>query len=143
MRVYLDNCCFNRPFDDLTQPRVKAEAEAVVTIQSRIANGGYELVWSYVLDYEIENIPSEARKDRIQAWESVAILDVLASEDVLMEATCLIRIGLKTVDALHVACAISGECDFFLSTDDRILSRTQRFTAIRTLNPTDFLAMFP
>ena len=29
MRVYLDVCCLNRPFDDLSQKRVYAEAEAV------------------------------------------------------------------------------------------------------------------
>jgi hypothetical protein len=29
MRLYLDCCCFNRPFDDLSQIRVRLEAEAV------------------------------------------------------------------------------------------------------------------
>lgn len=28
MRVYLDNCCFNRPFDDQRQVRVRLGAEA-------------------------------------------------------------------------------------------------------------------
>jgi hypothetical protein len=27
VRVYLDNCCFNRPFDDQRQTRVRLEAE--------------------------------------------------------------------------------------------------------------------
>ena len=28
MKIYLDNCCFNRPFDDQTQLRIKLESEA-------------------------------------------------------------------------------------------------------------------
>lgn len=36
MRVYLDNCCFNRPFDDQSQARVRLEAEARLEIQQRV-----------------------------------------------------------------------------------------------------------
>lgn len=32
MRVYMDNCCFNRPFDDQTQTRVRLETEAKLEI---------------------------------------------------------------------------------------------------------------
>jgi hypothetical protein len=31
-RIYLDMCCFKRPFDDQRQPRIRREAEAVSTI---------------------------------------------------------------------------------------------------------------
>jgi hypothetical protein len=30
MRVYLDNCCFNRPFDDLVVKRMRGYAGIVV-----------------------------------------------------------------------------------------------------------------
>jgi hypothetical protein len=30
MKIYLDNCCLNRPFDDLSQDRVYLEAEAIL-----------------------------------------------------------------------------------------------------------------
>jgi len=42
MRVYLDNCCFNRPFDDQSQARIRLEAEAKLEIQQRIADGTIE-----------------------------------------------------------------------------------------------------
>ncbi|EHL04249.1 hypothetical protein HMPREF0322_05169 [Desulfitobacterium hafniense DP7] len=29
MKIYLDNCCLNRPFDDLSNDMVRMEAEAV------------------------------------------------------------------------------------------------------------------
>jgi hypothetical protein len=36
MRVYLDNCCFNRPFDDQRHLRIRLEAEAKLSIQEAI-----------------------------------------------------------------------------------------------------------
>ena len=36
MKVYLDVCCLNRPYDDQTQDRVHLECEAVLLILSRL-----------------------------------------------------------------------------------------------------------
>jgi predicted nucleic acid-binding protein len=33
MRLYLDNCCFNRPFDNQEQLKIKLETEAKLFIQ--------------------------------------------------------------------------------------------------------------
>jgi len=33
MRIYLDNCCYNRPFDDQNQLSVRLETEAKLAIQ--------------------------------------------------------------------------------------------------------------
>ena len=39
MRLYLDVCCLNRPFNDRTQIRIRLEAEAVLTILTLIEQG--------------------------------------------------------------------------------------------------------
>jgi len=52
MRLYLDNCCFNRPFDDQSKIKIKLEAEAKLFIQEHIKAGLFELAWSYILDHE-------------------------------------------------------------------------------------------
>jgi len=44
-RVYLDNCAYNRPFDDKEQLSIRMEAEAKLKIQSDIRGGVYELAW--------------------------------------------------------------------------------------------------
>ena len=31
MIIYLDNCCYNRPFDDQTQERIHLESEVILT----------------------------------------------------------------------------------------------------------------
>lgn len=52
MRVYLDNCCLNRPFDDQSKMRIRLEAESVLFIQGKIAAREIEMAWSYIIDYE-------------------------------------------------------------------------------------------
>lgn len=42
MRVYLDNCCYNRPFDSQTQLRVRLETEAKLAIQALMRAGALE-----------------------------------------------------------------------------------------------------
>ncbi|GBU23661.1 hypothetical protein R83H12_00277 [Fibrobacteria bacterium R8-3-H12] len=56
MRIYLDNCSFNHPFDEQNQLKIKLETEAKQFIQVQIISGIYELVWSYVLEIFIEEM---------------------------------------------------------------------------------------
>ena len=53
----MDNCCFNRPFDDQKQSRIGIETEAKLFIQDEILAGKLRLAWSYILDYENEANP--------------------------------------------------------------------------------------
>lgn len=36
IRIYLDNCCFNRPYDDQSQIKIQLESEAKLEIQKHI-----------------------------------------------------------------------------------------------------------
>lgn len=110
-RVYLDNCCFNRPFDDQGQARVRLETEARLHIQENIRNGGLELVWSYILDFENEANPFEERRAAVAVWKQSAVIDIEESAAILLKANALVDIGLKSKDALHLSCAIAGDAD--------------------------------
>ena len=76
MRIYLDNCSFNRPFDDQRQTRVRLEAEAKLSIQEQIRGGTLELAWSYILDFENAANPFEERRTTIEGWRQYAAIDV-------------------------------------------------------------------
>ena len=52
VRIYLDNCCYNRPYDDQSQTRINEEAKAKLFVQEQIREGAFELVTSYMLLYE-------------------------------------------------------------------------------------------
>ena len=51
MKVYLDNCSFNRPFDDQSSMRIKLETEAKLFVQEKILIGKLQLIWSHILEY--------------------------------------------------------------------------------------------
>ena len=136
MRIYLDNCCFNRPFDDQQQARVRLEAEAKLYIQERIRNNTIEIAWSYILDLENSANPFEERRTTIQNWRQFAKTDVEESPALLKRANALSSIGLKAKDALHVACAIAAGCDYFVTTDDGILALGKVIMDIIVLDPT-------
>ena len=51
IRLYLDNCCFNRPFDDQSQLSVRLETEAILFIQHEIKEVKVDLAWSSILDF--------------------------------------------------------------------------------------------
>ena len=139
MRVYLDNCTFNRPFDDQTQIRIRLETEAKLYIQERIQDGTLELAWSYILDFENIANPFEERRRVIQNWKALAGIDVDANLEILTKANMLREIGLRNKDALHLACSVAAKCDYFVTTDDAILRKTVSFEEVKVIDPLDFI----
>lgn len=142
MKIYLDACCFNRPFDDQSQNRIRLESEAIVLIMERMHNKEWEWIGSDVLITELENTPDiEKRRYLIELAEWVD-LHVDLTEDVIARATELEQLGLKSFDAMHVACAESIGTDIFLSTDDKLLKATLRVRDklhVTTANPLSWL----
>ncbi len=141
MRIYLDICCFNRPFDDQSQLRIKLEAEAKMAIQEDIRSGKHELVWSYIMDYENQKNPFQERREQIAKWRIYAVEDVEESDAVLATAKMVGQTGIKRMDSLHVACAVKGAADCFLTTDEGILKRANLITAIKITDPIGFIKM--
>ena len=138
MKVYLDNCCFNRPYDDQSRLRIRLESEAKLRIQEEIRNGVYKLVWSYILDYENSKNPFRERREQIAKWRTYAIRDIQESAEVLGLAEVLREHEIKKIDSLHIACAIHAGAGFFLTTDDRILKKAALIQGIRVTDPISF-----
>ena len=103
MRIYLDNCSFNRPFDNQEQVRIRLEAEAKLCLQHYIREGTLELVWSYILDYENNANPFEERKQTIAQWRSLSRSDISETSEIIAMAERLQADGFKSKDALHIA----------------------------------------
>ena len=139
MKIYLDNCCFNRPFDDQSQIRIRLETEAKLKIQEEIQKGHVELIWSYILDYENNRNPFQERKDRINGWKKYAIVDIQESHELIEIANSLYKKGFPKIDSLHMACAIISKCEFFLTTDDKILKLSTAVDEININDPIGFI----
>jgi len=76
IRVYLDNCAFNRPFDDQSHIRIRLESEAKLYSQQKIRGGEVELAWSYMLDIENGHNPFHEKSNAIARWKRFAVIDV-------------------------------------------------------------------
>ncbi|HZF11759.1 MAG TPA: PIN domain-containing protein [Thermoanaerobaculia bacterium] len=139
MRIYLDNCCFNRPFDSQAQVRVRLETEAKLRIQERVVAGEVELAWSYILDYENAANPFEERRAAVRLWRARSVVDVIETPGILDRAKSLIRLGVHSKDALHVASAVEAGCEYFVTTDDGLLKKLSEYTEVSVVDPTAFV----
>ncbi|MBQ9060593.1 MAG: hypothetical protein IJ128_05580 [Firmicutes bacterium] len=140
MRVYLDMCCYNRPYDDQTQVRIAKEAQSKLHIQDLIVKGALDLVGSYILDYECSCNPFEMRRESIEGFISKNVKVYVGAErdDVIMQmAQIIMGTGVKEKDAYHVASAMYAKCDYFLTTDKRLLKFKN--SRIKMINPVVFL----
>jgi predicted nucleic acid-binding protein len=140
LKVYLDNCAYNRPFDDQNDIRIRLESEAKLFIQEQIKDNRIDLVWSSVNDYENNDNPSPEKRERILAWKNVAARRYALNEAVLQKAPELQSLEIRAKDALHIAAAINSGCDFFITTDDEILK--YKTTKLRIIDPVQFVQIW-
>ena len=140
MRLYLDNCCFNRPFDDQSSLIVRLETEAKLHVQERIRRGELALLWSFVLDYENGAHPFIEVRSKIAEWKKLAHADCAFSDEIARTAGVLMNHGFRQMDASHLACAIHLGADCFLTTDKKILNKQVADIAI--MNPIDFIRRY-
>jgi len=138
--IYLDNCCFNRPYDDQSQVKIRLETEAKLYIQSQINSNDLSLAWSYILDYENGRNPYPQRMEAICRWKSLATSYVVESLEIKVRARLLVEKGLGTFDALHLACSVAGGASVFLTCDNGILrKRSILEIPLRISSPLEFL----
>lgn len=123
MKIYMDNCCLNRPFDNQANLRVHLEAEAVKTIIRLIEEQKLILISSKILQFEISKLTDEFKKKELRLMESLASEVVQINPSIAAQAKAFEQIGIQAFDALHLACAESN-ADVFLTVDDKFLKKT-------------------
>ena len=139
MRVYLDNCCYNRPFDEQVQLRIRLETEAKLHVQDLMHLRVVEYAWSDVLDYEVGNSPYQDQIADIMRWKLWATIDIPLDYVLINRGAQIMTSGVKQMDALHLACAEAAGCDWFLTTDGGILKKIRTLGNLRIANPIDFI----
>ncbi len=126
MRIYLDVCCLNRPFDDQTQPRIRLETDAVLVILRRLESEGWLWIGSEVLKNEIHRTPDVERMARVDSLTKHVHQVVDLDSTHIARAAELAAMGFGAADALHIACAEDAGVDVLLTTDDRLLKAAER-----------------
>ena len=116
------------------------ETQAKLYIQDLVKNKKLNLVTSYVLWYENSQNPYETKRMAISEFlrkNSAEYIDIDKMDIIKSKAEEIMKTGIKMKDAYHVACALYSSCDYFLSTDDRLLK--YKTSEIQMLNPIDFI----
>jgi predicted nucleic acid-binding protein len=141
-KVYQDNCCLSRPFDDQTQDRIRLETEAVLLILARFYTGQWQWIASEVSTFEADQNPDFRQRFRVKSLLKFAHQTVSVGATETSRGIDLESLGFKPFDALHLACAESGNADVLLTTDDRMLRRANRVSSqlrVRVENPLTWL----
>ena len=140
MRIYLDNCCYNRPYDDQLQMRIHLDTEAKLHIQDMVKNNELELVTSYMLDYENAKNRFWHKRQAISEFmneNEAYYVSQDRNEEAIQIAEEIKKTGAKNADALHVACAILAKSNYFITTDDRLLK--YRSEKVEIVTPGEFV----
>lgn len=139
VRVYLDNCCFKRPYDKQVRPDVIAESRAVSEVLELVDNNKVELVASFISILENKRDPRP--KPRIDTLNHILKASTYISSAAPVSAIAKqLAESLDAFDAIHVACAIAAHCDYFLTTDKRVLQLKD--ARIITMNPVNFASLW-
>jgi len=138
MLLYLDNSVLNRPFDDQRQPRIWLETLTFSLILSLIESGDADTVCSAIHRLENEACPFAQRRRWVEKCLAMAKLHPVLDESVRQRALDLQNIGIKPLDALHLASAEQAAADYFLTCDDRLVRRYSG--NLRAMNPQTFIS---
>lgn len=138
MRIYLDTSVLNRPFDDQSQVKIFLETQAFLLILTLIESQKIALVSSSVLDYENARNSRLERANAVNLWLSLSKTYQKLTPEIRLRAKALEEMGVKSLDALHIASAEASGSDYFLTCDKRLINRCQALD-LPVLNPTYFI----
>jgi predicted nucleic acid-binding protein len=132
MKVYLDTCSLQRPLDSKTQIRIVLEAEAILGVIGLCEKGDIELVSSEVLMFETNQNPNPVRREFGREVLAKAGVFVSLDNQIEQRAKTFGEIGIKPLDALHLASAEAVEADYFCTCDDRFLKKARTVADLQT-----------
>jgi predicted nucleic acid-binding protein len=132
MKIHLDVCCLQRPLDTISHTRIALEAEAVLGILAQSESGRVELIASEALEFELGRNPNVVRQEFAERALSGARQFVPVTERVEKRAKELKAMGLRALDALHLASAEEAGADYFCTCDDPLLRKAKTIPGLRT-----------
>jgi len=141
-KVYLDLCALKRPYDAKTSDLVTLEALSVAALVEAIEYEKIEIICSDVLVEENARNPNSIRREGVSNILALADDTISFNKKIGQRAGILEEKGFKTLDALHLASAEYGVCDYFVTTDYRLLKAAKLnigFLEILVISPVDLL----
>lgn len=142
MKIYLDSCCYGRPFDNHSIPQTKAESDALTSIIKTCKDAGIKIIGSDAIISELGEIKKDDIRNAIEAHYTNTIdnsISLIESDGARAAELQTHNIGV--MDSFHLAAAERGDVDFLLTTDTKFLNRVAKnnLSIVQIINPIDFL----
>ncbi|MCZ7667161.1 MAG: PIN domain-containing protein [Chloroflexi bacterium] len=130
-KIYLDTCSIQRPLDTLSQTRLRLEAEAILGVLTQVKAGNVELISSIVLELETQRNLLAIRREHGEQILAQATSIAIVNEQIEQSSLHFMQIGIKILDALHLAAAEAAGADYFCTCDDRFYGKQRQLLACR------------
>ena len=141
LKLYLDTCCYNRPFDDLEQEKINLEANAIENIFRKHINKEVEIYKSMVIDFEISKIKLDNKRRQVEdLYDAMELSQITYTPEIKQRALELKQFNIKDMDALNLSFAESADIDYFITTDRLLINASKRANLrIKVINPIEFI----
>lgn len=141
LKLYLDNCCYSRPFDDLAQEKNNLEAQAIKIIIDRYCKDEFEIYTSDALVLEMNNIKDQIKRAKVlEVYNKLDLTKIQFSNDVIERACEIRQYNVKYMDSLHIAYAESLNVDYLITTDRLLINASSRANLkVKVINPINFI----
>lgn len=141
LTVYLDNCCYNRPFDDRRYIKNYLEREAVLLVMQKAFDGEFEIIGSDAVEREMAMISNPEKKEDVKGLYSAVTRGMVnLNESIVQRAKDIMsQSNIKAFDSLHLAAA-EASADYLLTTDIKFAKACRNLElGIVVKNPVDFV----
>ena len=142
MKIYLDTCCYGRPYDDPAQVKIAVETAAINGIIDTCRIAGYSIVGSMAVEFELGRIKDAEKRDEIIAYfKRTRNTYYTITANIETRAQVLHEEGLGRLDSYHLAFAEAAGVDVLLTTDEpfvRICAR-KNLSFVKVINPLNYL----
>ena len=141
VKIYLDNCCYNRPFDDLSQERIYLESETILMILRKKEEGQYLIIGSDILEIEMSRMKDEIKKQRVKEQYEMADIHIDYIEEIKQRSKEIMAMSnIRLFDSLHIATAEYAGADILLTTDDKLEKMSAKLKLnVKIMNPIRFV----
>ena len=141
VKIYMDNCCYNRVFDDRSYANVYLEENSVLMILELVENGYIDLCGSKVLRSEMFAVQDEFKRNQLLSMYKLCKEEIKVTEEIAKRATEIRnKSNIRLMDSLHLACAEQMSVEVLLTTDKKFMNNANRIPAkIKVMNPTSWL----
>lgn len=141
MKIYMDNCCYNRLLDDRSYSQIYYERNSVLLILELVEKSAIKLIGSQMLMKEIKDTSDIYKRSVLQMVYTLSSEEVSITSEILDRAEEIRRCSnIKYKDSIHLACAEAAKADVLLTTDRKFMNNCHRIkTYTKVMGPNQWL----